>query len=287
MFSALALCVLFVAAPAPTPTDMPSTAPTPIATPFTTVTPAPLPGAFVQPTATPSPTPAPTPNYATFASVSLGDTALAVRKSLGKPFEVDPVNIGEMWRYNADGGNARLSVLFADGAALSITLSARAGKKSTFADPYGVLLGMTVDQLTSVRGAPVTVADNGNRAYGDLAAVRWVYGFDGGQITDIDLSEPVRASSTPAPSALDLTNGHDGTSADRAISVTATSSGTGSDLEYRYIKGQSCGQGGLWNIVTQTTVAAGAKWIDEFAVTCSTDKSAQTLYFDITSYAGK
>jgi hypothetical protein len=283
MFSALALSVLFVAAPAPT--DLPSTAPAPMATPYTTVTPAPLPGAFVPPT--PAPTPAPTPNYTAFASVSLGDTAVAVRKSLGKPFEVDPVNIGEMWRYNADGGNARLSVLFADGAALSITLSARAGKKSTFADPYGVLLGMTVDQLTSMRGAPVTVADNGNRAYGDLAAVRWVYGFDGGQITDIDLSEPVRASSTPAPSALDLTNGHDGTSADRAIIVTAASAVAGSDLEYRYIKGQSCGQGGLWNIGTETTVAAGSKWIDEFAVACSTDKSTQTLYFDITSYAGK
>lgn len=285
MFSALALSVLFVAAPAPT--DLPSTAPAPIATPFTTVTPAPLPGAFVQPTPSPSPMPAPTPNYTAFANVSLGDTAVAVRKSLGKPFEVDPVNIGEMWRYNADGGNARLSVLFADGAALSITLSARAGKKSTFADPYGVLLGMTVDQLTSMRGAPVTVADNGNRAYGDLAAVRWVYGFDGGQITDIDLSEPMRAASTPAPSALDLTNGHDGTSADRAIIVTAASAGAGADLEYRYIKGQSCGQGGLWNILAQTTVAAGTKWIDEIAVTCSTDKSAQTLYFDVTSYAGK
>lgn len=285
MFSVLALSVLFVAAPAPT--DIPSIAPSPSATPFTFVTPAPLPGASASPSPTPAPTPTPTPIYTAFDSVSLGDTAVAVRKNLGKPFEIDPVNIGEMWRYNADGGNARLSVLFADGAALSITLSARDGKKSTFADPYGVLLGMTVDQLSSLRGSPITVADNGNRAYGDLAAARWVYGFDGGQITDINLSQPVRPASTPAPSALDLTNGHDGTSADRAIIVTATSAVAGSDVESRYIKGQSCGQGGLWNVVTQTTVAVSTKWIDEVVVSCSTDKTTQTLYFDITSYAGK
>jgi hypothetical protein len=285
MFSVLALAAMF-AAFGPAATDAPSAPPTPLSTPFTTVTPAPLPGALVSPS--PSPAPTPTPVLKAFGSVTLGDTTAAVRKTLGKPFEIDPVDIGEMWRYNADGGNARLSIIFTDGAALSITLTSRAGKKSVFADPYGVILGMTVDQLTSLRGEPLTVADNGNRAYGDLAGVRWVYGFDGGEVTDINVSQRAGSPlSTPAPSAIDLTGGHDGMSIERAIIITAATSAAGTDLEYRYIKGLTCVQGGTWNIITQTTTAVGAKWIDEFDLTCSTDKSAQRFYFDVTSYAGK
>jgi hypothetical protein len=285
MLSVLALTAIFAAFGA-APPDAPSASPAPLSTPFTTVTPAPLPGALVTPA--PSPTPAPTPVLKAFVSVTLGDTTVAVKKALGKPFEIDPVDIGEMWRYNADGGNARLSVIFTGGAALSITLSTRAGKKSAFADPYGVILGMTVDQLTSLRGEPLTVADNGNRAYGDLAGVRWVYGFDGGEITDINVSQQLGSpSSTPAPSAIDLTGGHDGTSVERAIIITAATSAAGTGLEYRYIKGLTCVQGGTWDVITQTTAAVGAKWIDEFDVSCSTDKSAQKFYFDVTSYAGK
>jgi hypothetical protein len=228
-----------------------------------------------------------TPVLNAFDSVTLGETAVAVRKILGKPFEIDPVNLGEMWRYNADGGNARLSIVFAGGTALSITLSPRTGKKSTFTDPFGVTLGMTVDQLTSMRGQPLTVADNGNRAYGDLAGVRWVYGFDGGLITDINVSEQAVAPSTQAPSSIDAGSGHDGVSPERAIIISAATSGAGTDLEYGYIKGLTCALGGTWNVNSQTTTALGAKWIDEFDVTCSTDKSTEKLYFDVTSYAGK
>src|SRR5471030_1103378 len=208
MLSVLALTAM-IAAFGPAPTDTPSVPP---ATPYTTVTPAPLPGAALPatPLPLPAPTPAPTPVLNTFDSVTLGDAPAAVKKSLGKPFEVDPVNVGEMWRYNADGGNARLSVIFGGSGAMSITLSARSGKKSNFADPFGVVLGMTVDQLTSLRGQPVTVADNGNRAYGDLSGVRWVYGFDSGLITDINVSQQLGARPAAAPSTLDTTMGHDG-----------------------------------------------------------------------------
>ena len=284
MFSVLALSALF-AAFGPAPTDAPSMSPAPLSTPYTTVTPAPLPGAHLPPQ--PTPAPVPTPVVKVFDGVTLGDTTVSVRKTLGKPFEIDPVNIGEMWRYNADGGNARLSVVFAGGAALSITLSTRDAKKSTFTDPYGVILGMTVDQLTSVRGQPVTVADNGNRAYGDLAGARWVYGFDGGQITDINLSQQLGSPAKPATSSIDVAGGHDGASVERAILINADTSGAGTDLEYGYIKSLTCAQGGAWNVITQTTTAVGARWIDEFDVACSTDKSAQKFYFDVTSYAGK
>lgn len=273
MFSVLALTVLIA---------------NPSSTPYTTVTPAPL---HVVSAPTPAPVPSPTPNFNAFENVTLGDTSAAVRAKLGKPFEVDPVNIGEMWRYYADGGNSRLSVILAAGAVLSVTLSPREAKKSTAADPYGVLLGMSVDQLTSLRGQPITVADNGNRAYGDLAGVRWVYGFDAGLISDINVSEPLRAAptsaSTPAPSALDLTDGRDGSSAERAIVVNAASSGAGTSLENRYIKGLTCGLGGTWNVLTQTTVASGARWLDEITLSCPVDNTTQRFYFDVTSYAGK
>jgi hypothetical protein len=288
MLSVLALAALF-ATDGPSPTVSPSATPAPVSTPYTTVTPAPLRGAtvLVSPTPVPLPTPTPTPIFNVFDGVMLGDAPASVRKNLGKPFEIDPVNIGEMWLFHADSGNARLSVIFANSAALSITLTANGNKKSTFADPYGVFLGMTVDQLTAMRGQPVTVSDNGNRAYGDLAAVRWVYGVDSGQITDINLSQPVTPASTPAPSALNLMDGRDGSSVDRAIVVTAVSSAAGAELESRYIKGLTCGQTGTWSVSGQTTLAVGAKWIDEFDVLCSSDKSVQKLYFDVTSYAGK
>jgi hypothetical protein len=288
MFSVLALAAM-LAANGPSTTVSPSAAPAPVSTPYTTVTPAPLRGSTVLASPVPPPTPTPAPIYDVFDGVTLGDAPAIVRKNLGKPFEIDPVNIGEMWLFYADGGNARLSVVFANAAAMSITLSANANKKSAFADPYGVILGMTVDQLTAMRGQPVTVSDNGNRAYGNLAAVRWVYGVDGGQITDIDVSQPVAptSTSTPAPSALNLMDGHDGSTTDRAIVVTAASSAAGVELETRYIKGLTCGLAGTWSVAGQTTLAVGVKWIDEFDVMCSSDKSTQKLYFDVTSYAGK
>ncbi|HEY5094970.1 MAG TPA: hypothetical protein VII69_07650 [Candidatus Eremiobacteraceae bacterium] len=288
MLSVLALTAM-IAAYGPAPSDASSASPAPQTTPYTTVTPAPLPGELTSatPMPLPAPAPVPTPVLNAFDSVTLGDAPAAVKKNLGKPFEIDPVNIGEMWRYNADGGNARLSVIFGNSGALSITLSTRTGKKSTFADPYGVVLGMTVDQLTSLRGQPVTVADNGNRAYGDLAGVRWVYGFDSGLITDINVSQQVGTPSIAAPSSIDVSLGHDGSTPELAIVVNAATSGAGTDLEYGYINGLRCALGGTWNVITQTTMALGAKWIDTFDVTCSTDKSTEKLYFDVTSYAGK
>ena len=286
MFSVLAMAVM-LATDGPSPAATPQATPLPLSTPYTTVTPAPLHGATVLATPPPAPTPTPAPIFNVFDGVTLGDAPATVRKNLGKPFEVDPVNVGEMWQFYADGGNARLEVVFANSAALSITLTANGKKKTTYADPYGVVLGMTVDQLTAMRGQPVTVSDNGNRAYGDLAAVRWVYGVDSGQITDINVSQPVTQTTQAAPSALNLMDGHDGSSVDRAIIVTAASSAAGAELENRYIKGLTCGQAGSWSVAGQTTLAVGVKWFDEFDVMCSSDKSAQKLYFDVTSYAGK
>jgi hypothetical protein len=286
MFSVLALAAIFVV-DGPSPAASPTTTPAPLSTPFTTVTPAPLRGSIVLTTPPPAPTPTPAPIFNAFDGVTLGDAPATVRKNLGKPFEIDPVNIGEMWLFHADNGNARVSVIFANASALSITLTTNGSKKSTFADPYGVVLGMSVDQLTAMRGQPVTVSDNGNRAYGDLAAIRWVYGVDSGQITDINLSQPVPTSSTPAPSALNLTDGRDGSSADRAIIVTAPSSAAGAEVESRYIKGLTCGQTGTWSVASQTTVAVGVKWINAIDMLCSSDSSTQKLFFDVTSYAGK
>lgn len=198
-----------------------------------------------------------------------------------------PVNVGELWTWNADGGNAVLAVVFAGDAALSVTLSPRGSKKSVLQDPYGVSLGMTVDQVTSLRGRPITVADNGNRVYGDAAGVRWVYGFDAGVVTDIDLTEPARVVATPAPASLDSSNGRNGSTMLKAVIVKADSAAAGLDLEYAYIKGLTCGQGSSWNVVTQTTVADGEKWYDEFDVICAGDKSTNVIYFDVSAFAGK
>lgn len=254
------------------------------ATPFPYVTPASLPGSAPSASA---PIASPTPLANSFDGVTLGDTRAAVSKTLGRPLQVVPVNVGELWTWNADGGNAVLAVVFASDTALSVTLSPKGAKKSALQDPYGVSLGMTVDQVTSLRGQPVTIADNGNRVYGDAAGVRWVYGFDSGIVTDIDLSEPLRVVATPAPASLDSSNGRNGSTMLKAVIVKADSAAAGLDLEYAYIKGLTCGQGSSWNVVTQTTVADGEKWYDEFDVICAGDKSTNVIYFDVSAFAGK
>jgi hypothetical protein len=253
-------------------------------TPFPYITPAPQAGA---PTPTPVPTVSPTPIVNSFDGVTLGDTRAAVSKTLGRPLQVVPVNVGELWTWNTDGGNAVLAIVFANDTALSVTLSPKGAKKSALQDPYGISLGMTVDQVTSLRGQPLTVADNGNRVYGDLAGVRWVYGFDSGVLTDIDLTEPAQSVATPTPAFLDSSGGRNGSSMLKAVIVKADSAAAGLDLEYSYIKGLSCGQGSSWNIVTQTTVADGEKWYDEFDVVCASDKSTNVIYFDVSAFAGK
>lgn len=282
MLPVLALYALVQAA---SPADARRDAAAPAAaTPFPYVTPAPLPGAA---TPTPSPVPTPVPVYTALFGVTLGDSRAAASKALGKPLEVVPVNVGEMWRWSADGGNAQLAVVFANDAAMSVTFSPNNGKKSTLQDPYGVALGITVDQLTSLRGQALTVSDNGNRVYGNLSGVRWVYGFDNGALTDIDISEPLQSVAPPPPASLDTSGGRDGANMARAVIVKAATASAGIDLEYAYIKGLTCGQGGSWGIVTQTTVAVAERWYDEFDVLCSSDRSTNVLYFDVTSYTGK
>src|ERR1700687_5599119 len=133
MLSVLALAAVFATGGSST-TASPMVTPASLSTPYTTVTPAPLRGATAIASPAPLPTPTPAPIFNVFDGVTLGDAPATVRKNLGKPFEVDPVNIGELWRFNADGGNARLSVVFANGAALSVTLTANANKRTTFAD---------------------------------------------------------------------------------------------------------------------------------------------------------
>jgi hypothetical protein len=282
MLPVFALTALIAAAPSGA--SLNAAASSVAATPFPYVTPAPLPGA---PTSTPAPAASPTPLVSSFDGVTLGDTRASVSKSLGRPFQVVPVNVGEMWTWNTDGGNAVLAIVFANNAALSVTLSPNGTKKSALQDPYGVSLGMTVVQVTSLRGQPVTVADNGNRVYGDLAGVRWVYGFDSGVLTDIDLTEPAQSVATPTPALLDSSGGRNGSSMLKAVIVKAASAAAGLDLEYSYIKGLTCGQGSSWNIVTQTTVAVGEKWYDEFDVVCASDKSTNVVYFDVSAFEGK
>jgi hypothetical protein len=281
MLPVLALTAL-IAATAPLAASPNAAAAAATSTPFPYITPAPLPGA-------PGPTPAvtPTPLVNSFVGVTLGDTRATVSKSLGRPLQVVPVNIGELWTWNTDGGNAVLAVVFANDAALSVTVRLNGTKKSALQDPYGISLGMSVDQLSSLRGQPVTVADNGNRVYGNLAGVRWVYGFDSGVLTDIDLTEPPQSNATPIPALLDSSGGRNGSSMLRAVIVKAASASAGLDLEYSYIKALTCGQNSSWNIVTQTTVADGDKWYDEFDVVCTSDKSTNVIYFDVTAFAGK
>jgi hypothetical protein len=261
--------ILFLAMATAVPTVGPSAAPSaaPVAGP-------------VAPAASPASTTTPATAW---LGVSLGQSSKDVRSELGRPREIIPTSIGDMWRYDADAGNVSLELILDQDQVVSIAASPKAGKQSTLSDPTGGALGMTATSLQTARGMPIATYDNGDVAYGDPAGVRWFYTIDGGVVTRISMSAPL-PSAPPAQVISDAA--HDGSSAAKAFIVKASTQTDAANAELGFFKTMPCDDGGAWQIVDQELVTAGGGFFDLFHVSCSTNKQLHDFYFDVTqSYA--
>lgn len=236
--------------------------------------------------AAPAPSPSPTPTLVdAWLGVTLGEDSHAVRAQLGKPLEIAPTSIGDVWRYNFDSGNVTLELMLTQDQVVNIAARVKDGKHSALADPFGAALGMSPTALQSVRGTPIATYDDGARlAYGQSAGVRWFYSIDNGAVSAIEVSKPL-----PPPPAAHLTadTQHDGTSSDRAIVVEATSQGDVAAAETDYLHSLACDAGGNWVVTSQQLIVANGRYFDRFHVACSASSATRDFFFDITAAYNK
>jgi len=251
-----------------------------------TVTPAPLPSAAaVQSSAVASPPTASPPVIASWLGVTLGESPKDLRPTLGKPREVVPSSVGDLWRYDVDNGNVTLELVVVQDQVLNIGVRVKDGKQSTLADPMGGALGMSAQALQTARGTPLATYDDGaSIAYGEAAGIRWFYSLDNGAVTGIEVSKPLPP---PVPAQIVVDGSHDGSRVDRAMIVKATTQTESTNAELAYLHGLQCESGGNWQVSGQELVPAGGRFFDLYHVTCSTTKAVRDYYFDITSSYGK
>jgi len=249
-------------------------------------TPAPEPSGATFAAAVPAPVPTASPQViASWLGVSLGETPKDVRSQLGKPREIVPSSVGDLWHYDVDNGNVTLELVIAQGQVLNIGARIKDGKQSTLADPMGGAMGMSAQALQSARGVPLATYDDGaSIAYGEAAGVRWFYSLDGGAVTGIEVSKPLPPA---APAQILVDASHDGSRVDRAMIVKATTQEEATNAELAYLHGLQCDSGGSWQVSGQELVPAGGKFFDLYHTTCTTSKAVRDYYFDVTSSYGK
>jgi hypothetical protein len=249
------------------------------------VTPAALPSAVLpSASALPAPTASP-PMIVSWLGVTIGEAPKDVRSQLGKPRQIVPSSVGDLWRYDVDNGNVTLELVVAQNQVLNIAARIKDGKQSTLADPMGGALGMSAQALQSARGTPLATYDDGaSIAYGEATGVRWFYSLDNGAVTGIEISKPLPPA---APAAIFLDASHDGSRVDRAMIVKATTQTDSTNAELAYLHTLQCGNGGSWEVSGQELVPAGGRFFDLFHVTCTTTKAVRDYYFDVTTSYGK
>jgi hypothetical protein len=236
--------------------------------------------------ASPQASPSPTPVVAAWLGVALGDSSKQVRAALGKPLDITATSVGDLWRYDADHGNATLEIIVDQDQVLNIAARAKSGKQSALADPLGGSLGMSAQALQAARGTPIATYDNGDSlAYGDVTGVRWFYTLDSGTVTSIEVSRPLPP---PAAPQIEADAYHDGSTITRALLVKADSESDATTGELAYLRKLSCDNGGgAWTLGTQEVVSAGGRFFDLYHVTCSSSKQPHDFYFDVTDSFGK
>jgi len=252
------------------------------------VAPAPQPSSAATSLAAALPTPAPTaspPLITSWLGVSLGESPKDVRSQLGKPREIVPSSVGDLWRYDVDNGNVTLELVVTQGQVLNIGARVKDGKQSSLADPMGGALGMSGQALQSARGVPLATYDDGaSIAYGEATGIRWFYSLDGGVVTGIEVSKPLPPA---APAEVIVDASHDGSRVDRAMIVKATTQEDATNAELSYLHGLQCENGGSWQVTGQELVPAGGKFFDLYHMACTTTKAVRDYYFDVTSSYGK
>ena len=225
------------------------------------------------------------PQISTWLGASLGEASKDVRAQLGKPREIIPSNVGELWRYDIDGGNVTLELVLDQGEVVNIAARLKDGKHSSLTDPLGGAMGMSAQTLQAARGMPLATYDNGSDlAYGDPTGVRWFYSLDNGAVWSIEVSKPL----PPPPPAQVITDpNHDGSTPQRAFMVKAATETDATNAELDYLHKLGCASGGEWQVTGQELIPAGGRYYDLLHTACSTTKLTHDYYFDITDSFGK
>jgi hypothetical protein len=237
------------------------------------------------PTASPSPAATPAPVITSWLGVSLGEASKDVRAQLGKPRQIVPSSVGDLWRYDTDNGNVTLELVINQDQVLNIAARLNDGKHSSLADPFGGEIGMNAQALQTVRGTPIASYDNGaNLAYGEAAGVRWFYAMDNGVVSGIEVSKPL----PPPPAAQVIADAaHDGSTLDKALVVKAATQTDGTNAEVAFLHKLTCENGGSWQISGEEFIPVAGRFFDLYHVSCSTTKLTHDYYFDITASYGK
>jgi hypothetical protein len=225
------------------------------------------------------------PQISSWLGASLGEASKDVRTQLGKPREIIPSNVGDLWRYDIDHGNVTLELVIDQDQVVNIAARLKDGKQSSLADPLGGAIGMSAQALQAARGVPLATYDNGSDlAYGDPTGVRWFYSLDNGAVWSIEISKPLPA---PPPAQVIADAAHDGSTLQRALMVKAATDADATNAEMDYLHRLPCESGGAWQVTGQELVPAGGRYYDLLHTACSTTKLTHDFYFDITDSFGK
>jgi hypothetical protein len=207
----------------------------------------------------------------------------------GEPLLVRTLPDGQLLSWNRlPNPDAYMIILQRAGVVQSIRVfpTRQDGSKEGLTDSFGVTIGDSLAQLKAKRGNPA-------RAYplqGDVTSYRyalsrggvWIYEFEGDALHAIQL---ISAQPSPAGPATGP-DPRNGTSVDKAFILNARDEDEGVRFErfYASIEG---GCATNWQLGKQTTFSQSGRQYDLLDMTCSSDNSAMTLYFDITSFFGK
>jgi hypothetical protein len=135
------------------------------------------------PTPAPVTTAAPSPTAVVWGGVTLGESGNAVVQRLGKPDRVHPGTTSTFWYYDHLVNGASVAVKLTTGNADRIALLNRRG--GTVRDPFGVMLGGTVDDLLGLRGSPTFKNCYGWLVYQIDKNTAWFYELHGPRVVAI------------------------------------------------------------------------------------------------------
>lgn len=231
-----------------------------------------------------------------FAGVTLGETESSLIAQMGEP----------MLRRNAEGdaieyvyvgaGNTIEFVRVERGNVVEVAVRSAQPKDALSGDPPSAL-GVTVGDppskvLALGKDRFVTALKNGNETTGIYSGDDGLqYGFTtsygAGNVTQVLARlDPVKAQALPASTAPQPIL-HDGSSFDDAIVIKAPTESVGVKSEYVYLAVHKCAGGGRWQSKHQALQTHAGTPFDVLTVTCSSDNSQATFYFNIAGYFGK
>jgi len=226
-------------------------------------------------------TASPAPPLASFAGVTLGESATALVAQKGDPADV--IDSGEFvtYIYLADDASAMEDVMLDNGNVFSVTVWPPANwntPKPGGDKPAATALGATY-------GGPASSVPAGKQPLTGPDGLLYTIGARDGAIQFMAAELPqATAAALPQNPKPPL---HGGTSTDDAIVVIAPNESVGVRSEYVYLALHQCGAGGHWRSGSQALVSGKGGPYDLLQATCSVGGATRSFYFNIAGYFGK